>query len=225
MRNRSRGQRAIALSILLLAAALSAAAQGSATVIRNHFDSDAQMRAPGFFDFAVLGAPGPAEWVVLSDFNPPSAPNQVTQTVQDRPADSIAAALRRNVSFADGRLAIALKRSGGRGGIVFRMASEKDFLLLLINSSSGDARLVSYRGGKPTELAKGQAVFGVEWCVLEISAVGSDVTATWAGKPLFAVKDPAPLAGRAGMATAGPGPASFDEFILEPAPEKPAPPK
>ena len=228
MRDRSRVPRATALSALILAAALSAAtaaAQGSETAIRNHFDSDAQMRAPGFFDFAVLGAAGRADWVVLADFNPPSAPNQVTQTIQDRPADSIAVALRRSASFADGRLSIALKRGGGRGGIVFRMASEKDFLVLLVDCASGDARLVSYRGGKPTELAKGQSQFAVEWCVLEISAVGPDVRATWVGKPLLVAKDPAPAAGRAGMATAGSGPVSFDEFILEPASEKAAPPK
>jgi hypothetical protein len=215
----------MALCALLLAVNLSAAAQGSGTAIRNHFDSDAQMRAPGFFDFAVLGAPGRADWVVLADFNPPSAPNQVTQTIQDRPADSIAAALRRSVSFVDGRLSIAVKRGGGRGGILFRVASEKDFLVLLVDSASGDARLLSYRGGKPAELAKGQAVFNVEWGVLEISAAGPDIRATWAGKPLLTARDPAPAAGRAGMATAGPGPVSFDEFILEPASEKSAPPK
>jgi hypothetical protein len=229
MRDRSSVQRALALCALLLAVNLFAAGQGSGTAIRNHFDSDAQMRAPGFFDFAVLGAPGPAEWVVLSDFNPPSAPNQVTQIVQDRPIDSIAAALRRSVSFVDGRLSIAVKRAGGRGGILFRMASEKDFLVLLVDSGSGDARLLSYRGGKPTELARGQAGFNVEWVVLEILTAGPEVRATWAGKPLLNAKDPAPAAGRAGMATAGPGPVSFDEFILEPASEKSseksAPPK
>ena len=109
MRDRSRILPAVALCALLLAVNLSAAAQGSGTAIRNHFDADAQMRAPGFFDFAVLGAPGPADWVVLADFNPPSAPNQVTQTIQDRPIDSIAAAIRRSVSFVDGRLSIAVK--------------------------------------------------------------------------------------------------------------------
>jgi len=225
MRDRSRVQRAIALCALILAAALAAAAQGSETVIRNHFDSDAQMRAPAFFDFAVLGAPGPAEWIVMSDFNPPSAPNQVTQTFQHRPVDSVAAALRRSVSFVDGRLSIAVKRASGRGGLLFRMASEKDFLVLLVDSISGDSRLISYRGGKPTELARGQAASSVEWNVLEVSAVGPEVRATWGGKPLLTGRDPAPAAGRAGMATAGPGPVSFDEFILEPAPENPAPPK
>ena len=210
---------------LLLAVNFSAPAQQSGGVIRNHFDSDANLRAPGYFDFAVLGAPGPADWVVLADFNTPSAPNQVTQTKQDRPADSIAVAIRRSASFVDGRLSIAMKRASGRGGILFRMVSEKDFLVLLVANGSGDARLLSYRGGKPTELARGQAELNAEWGVLEISAAGSEVRATWAGKPLLTARDPAPAAGRAGMATAGPGPASFDEFILEPASEKPASPK
>lgn len=183
------------------------------------------MRAPGFFDFTVLGGKGPAEWIVMSDFNPPSAPNQVTQTLQDRPTDSIAVALRRNISFADGRLSIAVKRSTGRGGILFRMANEKDFLALLVDSASGDARLLAYRGGKATELGKGQAVFALEWGVLEITAAGPEIRATWAGKPLLTGKDPSPSAGRAGMATVGPGSVSFDEFTLEPASETPAPAK
>ena len=200
-------------------------AQGSPAVVRNHFDSDAVMRAPGFFDFTEVGAPGRSDWVVMSDFNPPSAPNQLTQTVQGRPADSIAVALRRNVQFRDGRLSVALKRASGRGGVLFRMSGEKDFLVLLVDSDSGDARLVSYRGGKPTELAKGQAAFGVDWGVLEVSASGAEIRASWAGKPLLAAKDPAPASGRAGVATAGPGAASFDEFILEPVSETPAAPK
>lgn len=225
MRDRSRVQRAIAVCALLLAAALGAPAQESGTAIRNHFDSDANMRAPGFFDFAVLGAPGPADWVVLADFNPPSAPNQVTQTKQDRPADSIAVAIRRSVSFVDGRLSIGVKKASGRGGILFRMVNERDFLVLLVDFGTGDARLLSYRGGKPTELASGQAQFNAEWSVLEISTAGTDVRATWAGKALLTARDPAPAAGRAGMATAGRGAVSFDEFILEPASEKPAPPK
>ena len=202
-----------------------AAAQASQGTVRNHFDSDAVMRAPGFFDFAEVGAPGRADWVVMSDFNPPSAPNQLTQTVQGRPSDSIAVALRRNVQFRDGRLSIALKRESGRGGVLFRMASEKDFLVLLVDSGSGDARLVSYRGGKPTELAKGQAAFDLDWGVLQVDTSGAEIRATWAGKPLLAGKDPAPSAGRVGIATAGPGSASFDEFILEPASEKTAAPK
>ena len=49
-----------------------------------------------------------------------------------------------------------------------RMASEKDFLVLLVDCATGDSRLVSYRGGQPTELARGQAASRVEWNVLEV---------------------------------------------------------
>lgn len=213
-------KRAAALFALVLAPALAMVAQAPGAAIRNHFDSDAAMREPGFFDFAVLGAAGPAAWIVVADANPPSSPNQVTQTVPGRPADSIAVAIRRNVWFRDGRFSIAVKRASGRGGIVFRMASDKDFLVLLVDSQTGDARLFSYRGGKPTELSRGQAGFEFGWGFLQIDASGADVRATWAGKPLVSAKDPAPAAGRAGMATAGAGRASFDEFILEPASEK-----
>jgi hypothetical protein len=208
------------LVLLLVLSAVGASGQASPSIVRNHFDSDAAMRPPAFFDFVELGAPGRSDWVVVSDFNPPSAPNLVAQTVSGRPADAIAAALRRNVSFRDGRLSVALKKGSGRGGILLRMTGEKDFLVLLVDSGSGDARLVSYRGGKAEELAHGQAALEMEWGVLAIEASGAEVKATWAGKPLLAAKDPAPAAGRAGMATAGPGNAAFDEFVLEPAAEK-----
>ena len=178
------------------------------------------MRPPAFFDFVEVGAPGASDWVVTADFNPPSAPNVVVQTVANRPAASIAVAIRRNISFQDGRWSIALKKGSVRSGILFRMASEKDFLVLLVDSPSGDARLVSYRGGKPVELARGQAVSDMDWGELTIEASGADVKATWAGKPLLSAKDPAPKAGRAGMATAGFGNAAFDEFVLEPADKK-----
>lgn len=207
---------ATALSAAILGSAAVVLQAQAAPVVRNHFDSDAVMRPPAFFDFVELGAPGRSDWVVVSDFNPPSAANIVAQTVPDRPADAIAAALRRNVSLRDGRLSIALKKAAGRGGILFRMSGEKDFLVLLVDTTNGDARLVSYRAGRPTELARGQAALPLEWGFLEIQASGADIRATWGGKPLLSAKDPAPAAGRAGMATAGPGNASFDEFVLEP---------
>lgn len=208
------------LCVFLAAAAL---AQTSSEKLRNHFDSDAQMRAPAYFDFKVLIAPGEADWIVTSEQNPPSAPNIVAQTFADRSKDSIAVAVRRNVVLRDGRLSIAMRRNGGRGGILFRMTGEKDFLVLLVDSFSGDSQLISYRGGKPTEIARGQAVFEQDWGVLDIDAKGADIKARWGGKDgklLFSAKDPAPASGRAGMATAGPGNAAFDEFLIEPAPEK-----
>ncbi|MGH9399036.1 MAG: hypothetical protein ACRD00_01615 [Thermoanaerobaculia bacterium] len=208
------------LGLLALGPALAAPAQTPGPMIRNHFESDAVMRAPGFFDFAELSAPGPAEWIVFADQNPPSPPNQLTQTAANRPADSIAVAIRRNVSFRDGQLSVALRRASGRGGILLRMSSEKDFLVLLVDSASGDARLVSYRGGKASELSRGQAGFERDWGVLTIHASGEEVRAFWEGKPLFSGKDPMPSIGRTGLATAGPGHAAFDEFILQAASEK-----
>jgi hypothetical protein len=43
------------------------------------------------------------------------------------------------------------------------------------------------------------------------------VTAEWDGESLLEAADPNPAAGRSGMATAGPGVVSFDEFVLDPA--------
>ncbi len=210
------GHRPLMLLFLLGAGAALAQAPAGDQKLRNHFDFDALLREPAFFDFIVLGAPGPAQWRVVSGFNPPSAPNHVTQTLATRPAESIAVALRRNALFRDGELSLALRRGEGRGGIALRMAREKDFLVLLLDLATGDARLSSYSGGKAAELAKGSAKMASEWGVLLISAAGPKISAEWDGKPLLQAADPSPAAGRCGMATAGPGIVSFDEFVLDP---------
>lgn len=194
---------------------LATAAQGQ--VVRNHFESDTIGAVPAFFDFVVLGAPGPAAWRVTGGHNPPSAPNFAAQIVTERPKDSIAAALRRSVNYQDGTWSIALMNEGGMGGIVFRMADEKNFLVLLVDVAGGEAVLASYRNGARQDLAKGKAAIANEWGTLKITANGPKVTATWDSKPLLEATDPAPVAGRAGMATAGHGIVSFDEFLLEPA--------
>lgn len=205
------------LALSLLAAAGSPAA---AEKVRNHFDSDAPMRPPAFFDFAVLGEPGEAHWRVLADFNPPSAPNQVTQTVLTRSAGSIAAALRRNVACRDGKLSVGLRRASGEGGLVFRMAGQKDFLLLLVDLTSGQARLSSSREGKLTELARGRAGLDEGWGTLSVLLSGPNISARWNGRDLLRGSDPNPLPGQLGLATAGPGAVAFDEFVIEPAAEE-----
>lgn len=196
--------------------ALAASAAG-AQALRNHFESDGLGRAPAFFDFVVLGAPGDAAWRVTGGHNPPSAPNFAAQIVDPRPKDSIAAALRRNSLYRDGNWSVALLRGSGQGGMVFRMADEKNFLALLVDVTTQQATLFSYRDGARKELAKAKAPIVNEWSILAITAAGPKISATWDGKPLLEASDPNPVAGRSGMATAGPGIASFDEFILEPA--------
>lgn len=185
--------------------------------IRNHFDFDEPLRAPAFFDFVVLGGSGRASWRVLIATNPPSTPNQVTQVVATRPADSIAVAVRRSAPFQDGSWSLALEQGSGRGGIVFRMAGEKDFRALLVDLKTGEASLTAYQDGRPRELARGKAELKNQWGVLSITARGPQISAEWDGHSLMEAGDPHPTAGTCGMATAGPGRVSFDEFILEPA--------
>lgn len=201
----------------LLALGLSFAAVGSAEKIRSHFDSDAAMRPPGFFDAVVWGVGGAAEWRVVADTNPPSTPNRLIQILDGRPDGSIAAVLRRKYLFENGRISAALRRGTGQGGVVLRATGERAFLLLLIDLTSGDARLSSYRDGKATELARGAAKVEDEWGVLSVDASGKAITARWNGKPLLRATDPRPIAGQSGLATMGSGTVSFDEFILEPA--------
>ena len=203
-------------ALLLLLLAAGALAQ-TPEKLRNHFDADGLLREPAFFDFVVLGPPGEAEWKVVGGYNPPSAPNHVSQVMPARPADSIAVAVRRNSTCRDGAWSIAMRQGKGFGGIVFRMAGEKDFLVLLVDMATGEARLSSYRNGRGTELAKGSSKVRNEWGVLKITAAGPRISAQWDGKPLLEAADPNPAAGKSGMATAGPGVVSFDEFTLEPA--------
>ena len=117
------------------------------------------MRAPGFFDLVALGEPGEPRWLVLDDPNPPSAPNRLVQTETELPAGSIAAALRRNVSFQDGTASTFVKQGAGHAGIVLRMKDEKNFLLLLADTATGEVVLSVREAGKASEIGRGQAAF------------------------------------------------------------------
>ena len=204
---------ALALGLIL------GAVPATAEKVRNHFDADTPMRPPGYFDLLVWGVPGHAEWRVLADLNPPSAPNKIAQVLVTRPEDSLAVALRRTYSFADGQVSIALRKGSGLGGLVLRAVNEKDFLLLLMDVATGQTTLSSYRGGKPTELARGKADIEQEWGNLSVSASGPAIEARWNGRPLLRGSDPRPAAGRFGPATSGPGAVSFDELVFEAAPQ------
>jgi len=200
------------------AALLVAAAPAGAEKIRMHFDTDSAGRPPGFFDFVVWGKPGDAEWLVIGDTNPPSTPNKLIQTIDTRPAGSLAVALRRRYAFGDGDVSVGIKKGRGRGGIVFRAAGEKNFLLLLIDVASGEARLTSWHEGKEAELARGKATVDRDWGTLSVTATGPSLTARWNGKPLLAATDPHAGAGRVGLATEGPGQTSFYELVFDAVP-------
>lgn len=202
----------VILSILL--GVLSAEVR--AEKLRAHFDFDALLGQPAYFDFVVLGEPGPARWIVVADDTAPSPPKAAFQVFDSRPEGSIAAALRRKASLRDGRWAVSLKRLSARGGLVFRLADDRDFLALLVDCGTGEARLLDYRGGRASELAAGRATFDTGWGRLEVVGDGPKISATWDGRPLLEAVDPHPVSGRAGMATAGPGSASFDELVIDP---------
>jgi hypothetical protein len=202
-------------SLVGAAAVLLLAATARAERLRSHFDSDALNRPPGFFDFAVLGAPGQARWIVVNDDTAPSLPQAAAQVIDSRPDGSIAAALRRNSAGRDGTWSVMIKRGAGRAGLVLRMADERNFVVLLVDCGSGDARLTSYRGGKPYEIASGRGAFNTGWVRLTVSGQGPALSATFDDKPLLQATDPNPASGRAGMATTGPGAASFDEFVMD----------
>lgn len=204
-----------------LAVALVLAAPLSAETVRNHFDSDTMVRPPAYFDLVVLGAPAAARWLVLGDPNAPSAPNCLAQVETDRPPGSIAAAVRRTYSFQDGSVKTFVKRFGGRGGLLLRMAGEKDFVVLVADMNTGDTVLTSYRDGQPTVLGRGRAALERDWEQFSVVAAGPSLTVFFRDRKLFEAKDPHPVAGRTGLVTEGPGQASFDEFILDFTPAAP----
>jgi hypothetical protein len=184
--------------------------------LRNHFDSDAMMRAPAFFDLVVLGdTSGEAKWLILVDKNPPSAPNTLVQTNKNRPAGSIAAALRRNVALQDGSVSTFVKKVPGQAGLVLRLVDAKNFLLLLADTWSGELVLTKYADGKPTELGRGgQGAFARGWEQIGATLAGPSVAVSVNEKKIFEATDPKPASGRVGVATMGPGDASFDELKI-----------
>ena len=185
--------------------------------LRSHFDSDALNRPPAFFDFVVLAAPAPARWIVVNDDTAPSPPQAAAQVIDSRPDGSIAVALRHNSVGRDGSWSVTIKRGTARSGLVFRMVDERNFVVLLVDCASGAARLISYRDGNPKDLASGRGAFNTGWARLTVTGQGAALSATFDDKPLLQATDPSPAPGRAGMATTGPGTASFDEFVADPA--------
>ena len=205
---------------LLLAAVLAAPLPAAMTgeELRNHFDSDAMMRAPAFFDLVVLGdtsAESAAKWLILVDKNPPSAPNALVQTNVNRPDGSIAAALRRNVAFQDGTVSTFVKKAPGQAGLVVRLVDSKNFLVVFADTWTGELVLTRYVDGQPTELGRGgQGAFARGWEQIGAVLAGPSVTVTLNEKKLFEATDPKPASGRVGLATKGPGEARFDELKI-----------
>ena len=65
------------------------------------------------------------------------------------------------------------------------------------------------------ELARGKAEIDRDWGNLVVTLTGKEIAVTWNEKPLLKGTDAKPAAGRAGLATEGPGVAAFDEFVIE----------
>src|SRR5262252_8985239 len=88
----TRGFLSTCVALAALFSALTSAG-ANAEDIRNHFDSDSILRPPGYFDLIELGTPGgKSRWLVLTDLNPPSAPNRLVQTETKLPDDALTAA-------------------------------------------------------------------------------------------------------------------------------------
>jgi hypothetical protein len=95
------------------------------------------------------------------------------------------------------------------------MADEKNNLVLLVDTATGEAVLSSWRDGKASELGRGRAAWARNWEKFGVVARGSSLTVTFDDQKLFDATDPHPASGRTGLVAAGPGEASFDEFVLE----------
>jgi hypothetical protein len=112
-----------------------------------------------------------------------------------------------------------VKQGAGREGLILRMKDQKNFLVLLIDPS-GDVVLSSYSEGIPKELGRGRSVIARPWEKFSMTASGPDVSVFFNDQKLFDARDPKPVSGRTGLAAAGPGEASFDEFVIEYEPER-----
>ena len=56
-----------------------------------------------------------------------------------------------------------------------------------------------------------------EWEKLSVTSAGPSLSVSTGDRELFDAADPHPVAGGTGLAAAGPGEASFDEFVIDPA--------
>ena len=109
-----------------------------------------------------------------------------------------------------------MKRGASLEGLILRMADEKNFLMLLVDAASGDTVLSDVPAdGKAVELGRGHAALGAGWEKLSVAAAGPALTVSFNDQKIFEAKDPKPATGKTGLAAAGPGDASFDEFVLE----------
>ena len=125
----------------------------------------------------------------------------------------VAAALRRNIAFQDGSASTFVKTGPGRAGLVLRLVDAKNYLLLLADTQSGELVLTGTVDGKVSELGRGPGMFDRGWEKIGAQLEGASVTVSVNDKKIFDAKDPKPASGRAGVATAGPGEASFDELL------------
>ena len=64
------------------------------------------------------------------------------------------------------------------------------------------------------ELARGKAAIDLDWGILRVDLSGPTVSASWNEKELLQGLDAKPATGRVGLATEGPGFASFDELVI-----------
>ena len=108
--------------------------------IRNHFDTDALFQPPGFFDFVVLGAPGAAQWKVLTGKSALASelcgtdPSPIVPRSRSRPPCAATWISRW------GLVGMMMLRGQGRGGIVFRMADEQNFPGAALSTSGSGER-------------------------------------------------------------------------------------
>lgn len=210
-------RRSVSTWAFLAALAVLGPPAARAEKIRNHFDADSIMRPPGFFDLTFFGPETKVRWFVLTDLNPPSAPNRLVQTETQRPDGSIAVALRRTYAFRDGSASTMIKQGTGHAGLLVRVVDDKNYVLLMVNTATGELVLSSTVAGKTAELGRGQAPFSRLWQKFGITAAGPALTVLVDDQKVFAAGDPKPSSGRVGLATSGPGEVSFDELVLEPA--------
>jgi hypothetical protein len=172
-------------------------------------------RPPGFLPYRGL-------WEVRGEDAP--KPNQVL--LQDSSVEPWTTCLVTGpgLALADGKASVRWKPVSGAGdqtgGIVFRATDRRTYYLARANALEDNLRIYVVRKDERTQIASVDVKAPAKgaWHTLEVSFVGTKLTATLDGKDAVSVADDTFARGWVGLWTKADSVTEFDDLKVEPAP-------
>lgn len=186
------------------------------------FDADPVGVAPAGFTAAILGPGGPANWVVETATDAPSAPHVLVQRSSVDLSRRFVLLLKDGLAMTDGRVEVRAQAiSGGRDrsfGVVARAVDERTYYCARCNTSEwgSNVRIYRFSDGARSELAAwdGDAQPGA-WHELALEVRGDRLSAVFNGVTVLTVSDAAiPGPGRVGLWTKAEAVSAFDNLRI-----------